>query len=384
MLWEIFCRVIDNHGDLGVCWRLACNLAVRGESVRLWVDEPGALQWMAPRGHTAVQVMHWLPHTFQVPPTSTGGHCTGDVLVEGFGCEIASEFIAKYVDECSTNQRKPIWINLEYLTAEPYALRAHRLPSPVMTGPGKGLTKHFYYPGFTLHSGGLMREPDLLARQAKFDVRQWHHRMESVSLLGTDPHDGGPPDRLITLFCYEPPGLAEWLDTLAKGPERTGLLVCGGRPHHAVLHAVKNAIEKKKAIHSPWNIDGLLSISYLPYLTQDQFDELLWASDFNCVRGEDSLVRAIWAGKPFVWHIYPQQDAAHVAKLDAFLEATRAPSSLREFHRFWNGIDSVPLTAFDFTAWQEWATATRASQFTQLDLASGLLSFVATLQGTDH
>ncbi|HEY0886111.1 MAG TPA: elongation factor P maturation arginine rhamnosyltransferase EarP, partial [Ramlibacter sp.] len=22
MLWDIFCKVIDNHGDIGVCWRL--------------------------------------------------------------------------------------------------------------------------------------------------------------------------------------------------------------------------------------------------------------------------------------------------------------------------------------------------------------------------
>ena len=31
MLWDLFCRVIDNHGDLGVCWRLARDLAARGE-----------------------------------------------------------------------------------------------------------------------------------------------------------------------------------------------------------------------------------------------------------------------------------------------------------------------------------------------------------------
>ena len=47
LLWDIFCRVIDNHGDLGVCWRLSCDLAARGQQVRLWVDDASALQWMA-------------------------------------------------------------------------------------------------------------------------------------------------------------------------------------------------------------------------------------------------------------------------------------------------------------------------------------------------
>ena len=47
-MWDIFCRVIDNHGDLGVCVRLARQLAARGVSVRLWVDDASALAWMAP------------------------------------------------------------------------------------------------------------------------------------------------------------------------------------------------------------------------------------------------------------------------------------------------------------------------------------------------
>ena len=48
MQWDVFCRVIDNHGDLGVCWRLACHLAALGSAVRLWVDHATDLQWMAP------------------------------------------------------------------------------------------------------------------------------------------------------------------------------------------------------------------------------------------------------------------------------------------------------------------------------------------------
>ena len=59
MLWDIFCKVIDNHGDIGVCWRLATQLAARGHEVRLWVDDAAALDWMAPGGHDRVQVLAW-------------------------------------------------------------------------------------------------------------------------------------------------------------------------------------------------------------------------------------------------------------------------------------------------------------------------------------
>jgi hypothetical protein len=38
------------------------------------------------------------------------------------------------------------------------------------------------------------------------------------------------------------------------------------------------------------------------------------------VRGEDSFVRAQFAGKPFIWDIYPQDIDAHLKKLDAFLD----------------------------------------------------------------
>ena len=54
--WDIFCQVIDNFGDIGVCWRLAADLAARGHQVRLWVDDASALHWMAPQGAAGVEV----------------------------------------------------------------------------------------------------------------------------------------------------------------------------------------------------------------------------------------------------------------------------------------------------------------------------------------
>ena len=86
-LWDVFCRVIDNHGDLGVCWRLAADLASRGEAVRLWVDDPQALAWMAPEGAPGVQVLPWRdPGPWEQP---------GDVVVEAFGCDPPGLFVQR-------------------------------------------------------------------------------------------------------------------------------------------------------------------------------------------------------------------------------------------------------------------------------------------------
>ena len=123
-----------------------------------------------------------------------------------------------------------------------------------------------------------------------------------------------------------------------------------------------------------------LSISYLPALTQVDYDHLLWACDLNFVRGEDSLVRALWAGRPFIWQIYPQDDGAHHAKLEAFLEWLDAPASLRRFHHAWNGLADPGGARWpgapELDAWAACAHAARERLFTQDDLATQLLGFV--------
>ncbi len=153
--WDIFCRVIDNHGDLGVCWRLSADLAQRGHTVRLWVDDASALAWMAPQGCNGVEVRAW---------SDDAAVQLGDVVVEAFGCELPEAFQALMVQG-----PPPVWINLEYLSAEAYVARSHGLASPVMSGPAKGATKWFFFPGFTPDTGGLLREPTLTQRQAAFD-----------------------------------------------------------------------------------------------------------------------------------------------------------------------------------------------------------------------
>ncbi len=361
-LWHIFCKVIDNYGDIGVCWRLSCDLAARGERVVLWVDDPSALIWMAPKGHAGVEVRQW-SNTFENLVFSDF-----DVLIEAFGCEIDPEYIAEILNNSRSNADSFFtWINLEYISAEPYAESHHTLPSPVQSGPGKGLTKHFFYPGFTPRTGGLLREHDLLQRQTAFDRTNW------LQTQGIPWHG----ELLVSLFCYEPRALGALLDQLAIGPQPVKLFVTAGRARAAV----EAWFAKRMGRACTPNVRGQLSFVYLPKLTQLKYDELLWASDLNFVRGEDSLVRAIWAGKPFVWHIYPQHDNAHHAKLEAFLQVLGADDSLTAFHRAWNGIGeaapNTPIPLLNLEKWGEIATRARTRWLAQADLTSHLLEFVA-------
>ena len=360
--WDIFCRVIDNFGDIGVCWRLSADLAARGQQVRLWVDDASALAWLAPQGHPGVQVRAWgsLPAAHE-PPTQ--------VLVEAFGCEIAPEFIANSARISSATGEKYLWINLEYLSAEAYVERCHRLPSPVREGAALDAVKWFFYPGFTPATGGLLRETGLMERLAVFDATAWR------TAQGPGTPEEASDACWISLFCYEPPALPALLQQCMQRPTR--LLVTPGRATVATQAALKT-LDKNDPKGAP-DKRGQLSISYRNTCPQAAFDEMLWACDLNLVRGEDSLVRALWAGRPLVWQIYPQHDNAHHDKLHAFLDWLQAPESLRRFHATWNGLDNAPLVLPDKTLLAQWAVcvqAARARLLAQDDLVTQILGFV--------
>ena len=121
----------------------------------------------------------------------------------------------------------------------------------------------------------------------------------------------------------------------------------------------------------------------LPWLTQPDFDRLLWACELNFVRGEDSLVRAVWAGAPFVWQAYPQHDGAHAAKVQALLAAMAAAPDVAALWRAWNGIGvaagatgTAALPALPaLQPWRDAGGAWRQSLLGQADLGTTLLDF---------
>ncbi|CAN5703080.1 elongation factor P maturation arginine rhamnosyltransferase EarP [soil metagenome] len=365
--WDIFCRVVDNLGDIGVCWRLAADLAARGDPVRLWTDDASALAWMAPLGAPGVSVREFEAAGADVAP--------GGVVVEAFGCDPPEGFIQRM----AAMPVSPVWVNLEYLSAEDFVERSHALSSPQMSGPGAGLLKWFFYPGFTMATGGLIREPGLVARQKAFDRDAW------LATLSTDRERGfirRARERVVSLFCYEQPALPALIDALSNEP--TLLLAAGGY-----------AARQVTALLGPSLHRGQLRAVALPQLTQIDYDHLLWTSDLNFVRGEDSFVRAQWAGAPFVWQIYPQDDCAHRFKLEAFmrLHASTAgddglAGSVHRLWRRWNqGAAAVatdlpnpwpnesPIDVPEAAAWHRWSLRWREALLAQPDLVTSLIRF---------
>ena len=380
LLWDIFCQVIDNYGDIGVCWRLSAQLAARGHRVRLWLDDTKPLEWMAPgavAGQWAGISVHGWPD--DRTPLQELAQPTADVWVEAFGCDIPGAWLAQQIPTADAHHRRPVWINLEYLSAESYALRSHGLPSPLTHGPAQGWTKYFFYPGFSPASGGLLREVTPSSAHHGFDG--------DLAPFAPQVADA----RKVLLFCYDRAPIDQLMQALIGPGAPVQLLVTAGQSAHALRRwLVETGQELKnddlKSV-SPIVQIGALSICFLPHLTQTAFDRLLGLCDLNLVRGEDSLVQATHAGKPFVWNIYPQEDGAHVPKLHAFLDAVAADDEIRAWHGVWNGLETDAFQAQGLKLpWEKASTwpqkaLQQAKKFReQSDLCTRLLSFIQEKQ----
>jgi uncharacterized repeat protein (TIGR03837 family) len=295
--WDIFCRVVDNFGDVGVSWRLARQVArEHGKHVRLWLDDLTVLSKLRPEIDPVQDVQELEQVTVERIREPVGA--IADVVVETFGCDPPEP----YVHAMAAAAAKPRWINLEYLSAEEWVERSHALPSP---NPRLPLVKHYFFPGFTPRTGGLLREESLLRRRDEFRADAGAQAAFWRLLVGRAP----PPDALkISLFTY------------AGAPVESLARACA---HHAgpvwLVAPEGIAATALEAWRAREPARGSVECITTPFLAQDRYDELLWACDVNFVRGEDSFVRAQWAARPFVWHIYPQDEGAHYVKLAAFL-----------------------------------------------------------------
>jgi len=328
--WDIFCKVIDNFGDIGVAWRLSRALAHdHGLTVRLWVDDPASFAriWPAADATAAcqhvngVEVRRWTEPLLGIEPA--------DVVVETFQCDLPEA----YVQAMAALSVKPRWINLDYLSAEDWVTGCHALPSP---HPRLPLVKHFFFPGFEHGTGGLLLERGLLAARDAF-VADPQARSAHWDALGLP--SAAPDELRVSLFCYDTAPLAEIVEAWAHGPVPVTCVVPEGA-------AAKRLHDR---FHRDVDADGVIrlgraALRTIPFTDQDRYDRLLWACDVNFVRGEDSFVRAQWAQHPWVWHIYPQHENAHWIKLNAFLAhygqelAAAQAAAVRDLWRAWNGI----------------------------------------------
>jgi len=329
---DIFCHVVDNFGDIGVCWRFCKALARdQGCYVRLFVDDFGAFAKIEPtldktrdiQFIEAVDVFRWDDAVIR----NHYNGC-GDAVIEAFACNLPEKVVGLMCGAL----KSPVWIDLEYMSAEPWIDTHHAVVSP---HPTAGINKTLFFPGFTEKSGGLTREKGLIEKRLAFQADQaaqdeWRAR------AGLPARQSGVID--ISLFCYAVSPVEKLLDALRLSGRPVRLMIPAG----VALEPLTRFMGQKP---EPGNIvirDNLI-FHNLTFLTQDDYDRLLWACDLNFVRGEDSLVRSVWAGNPMIWDIYKQQQSAHMAKLWAF------------HAHFWRGLAAEHREILDFFSamWNE-------------------------------
>lgn len=350
---HIYCHVIDNFGDVGVCWRLARQLVhEHGLDVHLWVNDWSVARqllgthpaWVGE--HVTSQEGVWL-HAWD--QALANRDCTGDVLIEGFACEIPEAV----QQQLAGRSLKPVWINLEYFSAEPWAADYH-LRSGYISA--LGARRWFFIPGVAANSGGLIRERGLLAERDAIVSRQ-----ESAALPGH-----------VLVFGYAHAPHAELVDALqGANPGPIDLHVCGTYSQRALPQTT---------------LTPGVRIHHEPFVGQPEFDRLIWRSDLAFVRGEDSFARALWSGRPFVWNIYPQGELAHAVKLQAWLDnyLQEASPELRvaitHIHLAWNNLPGAQSLGDSWTtlmhlwpAWRDHAWRRSAEYAAEPDLATRLM-----------
>jgi uncharacterized repeat protein (TIGR03837 family) len=377
----IFCKVVDNYGDIGICWRFARQLQrEHGVAVTLWVDNLQSFRRICPdvaldtevQQLAGVTVRHWRDQQGVFAPQDVA-----DIVIEFFACDIPPGYIMAMA-QC---EPRPVWLNLEGLSAEEWVEGCHTLAS---MHPRLPLTKHFFFPGFTSKTGGLLRESSLEAERQQFQSDP-SAMAAFLSQFGVTAQEMAALK--VSLFCYPHAPVAAMFDAWQNGDSAVTCLV----PEGVAVEAVE-AFLGMEAKPGAARTRGALTLRVLPFVPQQDYDKLLWACDLNFVRGEDSVVRAQWAGRPFVWHIYHQDENLHHVKLRAFLQRySPGIDSLNTFSLRWNGAGGdapapgewnalwlpfqadLPQMALQSEDWQR-------KMLENGDLSSNLLKFAASLQ----
>lgn len=336
MTIDILCKVVDNYGDIGVAFRLARALSALPEAPRLrlvvdGLDSFAALEPTVDPRLRVQEVRGWLvadwiqgdpvPADFEAEPPS--------VVIECFACGRPDWFEALLFDDerYPADARPRTVVNLEYLSAEPYADECHRLPSLTRSS---SVRKHMFMPGFTEATGGLVMDGPFMASLERYAGEdRFRERIGLLSRLGetgalilgenvasrandTNESIEFAANRFwVPLFSYE----------RDYGPIVADLAAFGTRRPILVLAA---AGKSQGCLLAAWEKAGRpFPLVRLPFLSQEAWDEVLAAADFSLVRGEDSWARAALAGRPFLWQAYPQADRHQMVKVEAFLERLR-------------------------------------------------------------
>lgn len=388
---DVLCKVIDNFGDAGLAYRLCksfLNGPYRVERLRLFIDKASVFMALQP----AIEA--WSGR-FEILPWDAGQTWTDlgpeapDLVLEAFGCGLPTA----YLDYLAGFKKNIVIHNLEYLSAESWVGEFHKVPG---LSPSPWLRRYFFMPGFNTGTGGLFHDPGFMGRRLFWEslgrgsefIAQ---RRNLLNKLIPDSAQDCPINELarrpwFTVFSYEHP-YAGMIQALKQMEEPPLVLLAHGRGVDSFL--------------DPWKHAGSpFPLLPLPFLDQETWDDVLLASDFSVIRGEESLARASLLGKPFVWHAYLQDDKDHGLKVDAFVETVL--SGLADLPRnpgiqAWAGLmadfndrkkDQSQVDTLDMAGRESWTPLLRDLQdlspyFTALsqkieslgDLAHNLLTF---------
>ena len=339
-------------------------------NVRLWVDDLAAFNRLWPEINAELETQNCLGVEVRAWQKTFPPVRPAQVVIEAFGCALPEAYLAAM----SMQTPAAVWINLEYLSAEPWVKTHHGLPSPHSLLP---LTKFFFFPGYEEGTGGVLREHDLAQRRDHFQREVAPAFWQSRGLPARRPSE-----LRISMFAYENAALIELLEAWRESQHRITLLIPDGK----IVPQLANWLGEPSLPAGTGRRLGNLDLHILPFLNQDDYDRLLWTCDINFVRGEDSCVRAQWAQNPFIWQPYPQAENAQWDKLEALnglyvgglpkLEA----DAITALWRAWNGRGDLPGAWAAFLQVKA-AIALHAIQWTARlaapgDLAANLVAFV--------
>ncbi|WP_297596360.1 elongation factor P maturation arginine rhamnosyltransferase EarP [uncultured Cetobacterium sp.] len=304
---DIFCEIIDNYGDVGVVYRLAKEMKkVHGDEVEIRVilnrlDEFLEINKKAKNiEYQEIDNIIYLTEGFLAKNICT--FSPANVIIEAFGCNVLEVYIEKAKTESS------LLINLEYLSGEKWIEDIHLMESQM--GAPK-LKKYFFMPGFTEKTGGVVVDSLFLERKNKVLLNKEIYLEKYLKGLNYK-------DMLLgTVFSYEK-NFSPLIEALINNGKENFLLILGEKSQTSFLELFKK-IDIVKLDNEIYKIKNI-TIKFMPFLEQEEYEELINIVDYNFVRGEDSFVRALLAGKPFVWHIYLQNELAHMDKIEGFID----------------------------------------------------------------
>ena len=199
--WDLFCRVVDNYGDVGVCWRLAADLAGARRAGAAVVDDAARAAWMAPRRRA--------PASRSSPGTTAPRARRRRRRRRGLRLRPAGRLRRAHgrparappvLDQPRVPERRA----LRRALARP-ALAACTRPGGRPDQAGSSI------PASAPATGGLLREPDLLERRAA--------RSTAARLAGATGHRAARGERCVSLFCYGNAAARRAARRLAAAPD---------------------------------------------------------------------------------------------------------------------------------------------------------------------